>query len=108
MHRWIRTVRLEELADDRGTEVVAEGRMLAIFRAEGQPYVLDGLCCHQGGPLGKAPLCGFVATCPWHGWQYDVRTGRHTAISSVVQPSFPSRVVDGWVEVEISDEESGK
>lgn len=104
MGRWIRTVRLEDLSDERGTEAVAEGRLFAIFRVEGQPYALDALCCHQGGPLGKASICGFTATCPWHGWQYDVRTGRHVAIPTVVQPSFPTRVVDGWVEVELSDD----
>lgn len=104
MPHWIRVARFDELSDERGTEVVAGGRILAVFRADGLPYVLDGLCCHQGGPLGKAPLCGFVATCPWHGWQYDVRTGRHTVISTVVQPSFPCRVVEGWVEVEVPED----
>ena len=106
MSRWIRAVRLDDLSESRGTEVVREGRLFAIFRVGDEAYALDALCCHQGGPLGKAPLCGFVATCPWHGWQYDVRTGRHQVIPAVVQPSFPARVVEGWVEVEVPDEGS--
>ena len=101
MARWIRTVRLEELTDDRGTEVVAEGRMFAIFRAEGEPYVLDGLCCHQGGPLGKAPLCGFVATCPWHGWQYDVRTGENEFDRALALETFAVVVEDGEIKVAV-------
>jgi len=29
-----------------------------------------------GGPLGDGPLEGKIVTCPWHGWQYDVTTGK--------------------------------
>ncbi len=57
-------------------EVQVEGKALALANVEGQFHAIDGVCIHRGGPLGDGVLEGAVVTCPWHGWQYDVRTGR--------------------------------
>jgi hypothetical protein len=31
---------------------------------------------HREGPLANGRLDGHVVACPWHGWTFDVRTGR--------------------------------
>ncbi len=33
-------------------------------------------CLHRGGPVATGSLDGDVLTCPWHGFQYDVTTGK--------------------------------
>jgi len=48
----------------------------AVFNLDGTFYVLDNACVHRGGPLGESDLDGDIITCPWHGWQYHVKTGR--------------------------------
>jgi nitrite reductase/ring-hydroxylating ferredoxin subunit len=35
------------------------------------------VCPHLGGPLEGAPLADGCITCPWHGYRFDVRTGRN-------------------------------
>jgi nitrite reductase (NADH) small subunit len=57
-------------------EVQVEGKAVALANVDGQFHAIDGVCIHRGGPLGDGVLEGAVVTCPWHGWQYDVRTGR--------------------------------
>jgi len=57
-------------------EVQVEGKAVALANVAGQFHAIDGVCIHRGGPLGDGVLEGAVVTCPWHGWQYDVRTGR--------------------------------
>ena len=100
----MRVASVEDCPPGEAREFVADGRMVALFHAEGQIYALDGVCPHQGGPLGKGRLTGCTITCPWHGWQYDVRTGRHLVSESVVQPRFEVKVADGDVFVELDDE----
>ena len=56
--------------------IVVAGRPLALFNVDGTFYALDNTCLHRGGPVGEGFLDGAVETCPWHGWQYDVRTGQ--------------------------------
>ncbi len=55
--------------------VIVAGRPVALFNVGGTFFATDNSCLHRGGPLGEGTLDGEVATCPWHGWQYDVKTG---------------------------------
>jgi nitrite reductase/ring-hydroxylating ferredoxin subunit len=52
---------------------------IAIFNVEGAIHAVHNVCKHRGGPLGEGVLTGSTVRCPWHGWSYDVRTGRHLA-----------------------------
>jgi nitrite reductase/ring-hydroxylating ferredoxin subunit len=72
--------------------VEAKGRKLVIFNLSGEFFAVSDRCPHQGGPLSKGKLTGFVSSsepgqycysrkgevirCPWHSWEYDVRTGK--------------------------------
>jgi len=45
---------------------------------DGAPAQFATVCPHLGGPLDDAPVDGGCVTCPWHGYRFDVRTGRST------------------------------
>lgn len=92
MAHWVRVADLAECPPGSSREVVAAGRVVALFNVEGEIFALDGVCSHQGGPLGSGCLEGHVVTCPWHGWQYDIRDGQHQFSASVKQPRFDVRV----------------
>ena len=97
-------VRLAAVADvPPGTaqEIVAGGRIVALYNVDGSFYALDGVCPHAGGPLGKGSLNGNVVTCPWHGWQFDVTQGRHCLTETIVQSSFPVMVEGDEVFIEL-------
>ena len=102
MPNWVRIAAEEQIAPGSCGEFVAGDRIVALFNVHGQFYALDGICPHQGGPLGKGELAGCIVTCPWHGFQFDVTTGRHQTSNSLRQPSFPVKVEDSgvWVDVE--------
>ncbi len=82
-------------------EVVADGRIFAVFNVDGVFYVLDGICPHAGGPLGKGTLGGNIVTCPWHGWQFDVSTGQHCLNQRLHQTRYEARIESGKVVAEI-------
>jgi nitrite reductase (NADH) small subunit len=104
MMNWHRVASVEDCPPGCALELVAGDRIVALFHADGQFYALDGVCPHQGGPLGKGALHGCVVTCPWHGWQFDVRTGQHLTNRSVRHDSFPVKVEAGEVFVGIERE----
>ena len=52
------------------------GKAIALSNIGGQFHAMSNTCLHRGGPLADGPLEGSVVTCPWHGWQYDVTTGK--------------------------------
>lgn len=93
--------RASEIPAGEGREYVVAGRIVALFHADGEFHAMDGICPHAGGPLANGQLCGKVVTCPWHGWQFDVTSGRHCLNAHLVHPSFAVDVIDGevWVDV---------
>jgi 3-phenylpropionate/trans-cinnamate dioxygenase ferredoxin subunit len=68
------------------------GRSIGVFNIAGNFYALRNHCPHQGGPLCEGKLSGLVQAarpgayeysrpeeilrCPWHGWEYDIKTGQ--------------------------------
>ena len=99
MPDWIPIAEASECLPGTSSERVADGRMVAIANVDGTLHAIDGLCPHQGGPLGTGQLCGTVLTCPWHGWQFDVTTGRHRVSATVRQAVHDVREREGRIEV---------
>ena len=101
MSNWIRVSSTLELTPGSNCELVVEDRIVAIFNVDGDFYALDGVCPHQGGPLGKGALSGCIVTCPWHGWQFDVRSGQHQASASLQHTTFPVKVEGAEIFVDV-------
>lgn len=57
-------------------EVSVQGKAYAISNVGGNLYATDGRCGHAGGMLSHGHLVGIVVTCPNHGAQYDITTGK--------------------------------
>jgi nitrite reductase/ring-hydroxylating ferredoxin subunit len=70
-------------------ELQVDGKAIALANVGGQFYAINGICLHRGGPLGDGPLEGKIVTCPWHGWQYDVTTGKVAQNPSVGVDCYP-------------------
>jgi nitrite reductase (NADH) small subunit len=64
-------------------------------------YALQGHCLHLQGPLGHGRLDGCVLTCPWHGWQYDVRTGQNEFDLAIQLQTYDVQVENGEVRVRV-------
>ena len=101
MPNWIRVASHDECPPGEGREYVVEERIVALFNVDGELYALDGICPHQGGPLGKGDLAGCIVTCPWHGFQFDVRDGQHQTSKQLRQPVLEVKVEDGDVYVDL-------
>lgn len=93
----IALIAASEIASGTGREVVAEGRIFAVYRQDEEFHVLDGICPHAGGPLGKGTLQSGIVTCPWHGWQFDVETGQHCLSSEICAARWPATVENGMI-----------
>jgi nitrite reductase (NADH) small subunit/3-phenylpropionate/trans-cinnamate dioxygenase ferredoxin subunit len=66
---------VSDVAPGTAKLVAVDGKEIALFNVDGTFYALDNECPHRGGPLGEGDLEGCIVTCPWHAWQYDVRSG---------------------------------
>jgi nitrite reductase (NADH) small subunit len=85
-----------DLKPGETTSVTIKGRAIVLANVGGKLYATSAVCAHQGGPVDRGRLFddfqarvdssgkveeylaskGTVIACPWHGWEYDIRTGR--------------------------------
>jgi nitrite reductase/ring-hydroxylating ferredoxin subunit len=87
-----------------GHFVKVEGRHVALFRLDDGFHAIDNLCLHQAGPLCEGDIDAHdEVTCPWHGWSYDIRSGRLAQDPAMRVSRHDVRVVDGDVQVRLSD-----
>ena len=84
--------RVGELTPGGRKIVEVEGRSIGVFNVDGDYYALRNMCPHQGAPLCLGDVTGTAAPsrpgeyiwerdgeilrCPWHGWEFDIKTGR--------------------------------
>lgn len=48
---------------------------VAIFNIDGKLYATQNKCTHMGGPLCEGAIWNDTVSCPWHGSEFNVRTG---------------------------------
>ena len=106
--------RASELPPGQPKIVEVERRSIGIFNVHGRFYALRNRCPHQAAPLCLGAIKGMtlpgkpgeyvwaregeILRCPWHGWEFDITTGR-----SIVNP-HRTRVKTYEVTVEPDDE----
>lgn len=100
--RFVRVAGAADVPPGTGAVVHADGRAIALFNVDGSFYAIDNTCLHRGGPVGEGDLEGVIVTCPWHGFQYDVTTGRNVFDPDVGLESFPIRITEGDVYVGVT------
>ena len=83
---------VDEIPPGQRKIVEVDGRSIGVFNVGGEFFALLNRCPHQGGPLCSGRLSGFLRStepgqyiysrpgeilrCPWHGWEFDIRTGQ--------------------------------
>jgi nitrite reductase (NADH) small subunit len=83
---------VKELPAGLSTIVTLEGRSIGVFHVNEQFYALRNTCPHQGAPLCVGTVTGMtlpsnpgeyvygrdgeIVRCPWHGWEFDITTGK--------------------------------
>ena len=70
-----RVASVEYLPQNGGIAVDVGEKRIALFRYQGEVFALDETCPHRGGPLHEGSLDRGVVLCPWHQWQFDLKTG---------------------------------
>jgi 3-phenylpropionate/trans-cinnamate dioxygenase ferredoxin subunit len=97
MAELIKVANKQDVAPGSSVGVEVHGKQVVVFNVDGTFYALGGRCTHRGGPLSEGELEGTTVTCPWHGAQFDLKTG------SALTPPAPEGVPSYKVVIEGDD-----
>lgn len=107
----------ERLVIDVGTITIG------LFRLDGKVFAYENTCPHQGGPVCQGTIlprviekldesrasAGFAfdsiarhIVCPWHGFEFDIRTGLHAGSSGVRLKAVAVEEANGEIHVRLS------
>jgi nitrite reductase (NADH) small subunit len=86
---FVRAMKIGEVPPGMVRELQLDGKVIALSNVGGKLYAINNVCLHRGGPLGEGELSGQVVTCPWHGWQYDVTSGKLVTNPAVGVETYP-------------------
>ena len=101
MAEFVKVASRSELPGEGEAKEFALGaRVICIACLNGEYAALDNVCCHQGGPLGQGMVEDGYLVCPWHGWQFDLKTGVPLQNSSDKVDLYPIKIVGEDVLVE--------
>ena len=100
---FVTVARVEEIPPGTIHGVKAGEAEIALAHCNGGFYAVQGHCLHLQGPLGEGRLEGCVLTCPWHGWQYDVRTGQNEFDLAIQLHTYDVQVEDGEIRVGLQE-----
>lgn len=94
---WERLGKLDDFPEGRGHSVIVRGESLAVFRQGSRVRVLRDRCAHMGAPLSAGCVEGERVRCSWHGWTFDLESGRSDRRSGAAVRVYEVSVRDDGV-----------
>ena len=84
-------------AADEAKEFPCGAKTICVANFNGNYSAMDNVCLHRGGPLGQGMIEGGKVVCPWHGWQWDLKTGEAAQNPSAKVAVYPLKIENGDV-----------
>jgi nitrite reductase/ring-hydroxylating ferredoxin subunit len=110
---------------DPGRKVIGfEGFEVAVFKLDGEFFAYLNQCPHMGGPACQGKMIAKVeeiiaedrtsrgmafsktrlhVVCPWHGFEFDIRTGVHPGNPRARLRKIDVAISDGEVMIKVPD-----
>lgn len=116
MESLTRVASTDEVQSGERMLVDISGREIAVFNVDGEFYALANYCVHQGGPICEGQISGALleedgeliwdredefVSCPWHGWEFEIESGKHITNEEYRLPRYDVVVRDGDIYVDI-------
>lgn len=113
---------VDDFDDDTRMKVRVGGTDIVVLQWKGEFHAFQNRCLHQGGPVGEGIIIGCVKAildddqrylgerfdddephlvCPWHGWEYDLRSGEFAGDRSMGVRKYEVFVENGEVYVRV-------
>jgi nitrite reductase (NADH) small subunit len=115
---WVAVAQVDQVPPGAKMIVDVGGMEIGVFNIDGSFFALENVCPHQGGPLCEGDLFRHldaevtpehrirrffrseehhIVACPWHGYEFDVRTGDCLVNPAYSAATLPAKVVGSEV-----------
>lgn len=95
------TTQPELPAVNQAKEFHVGDKEICVANVNGTCSAMENICLHQGAPLGQGVILDGKLVCPWHGWEWDPKTGKAVHVPSAKVSVYPLKIENGDVMIEI-------
>lgn len=74
--KWVEVAKAAEIKENEIKTVQIGTKRIALTKTSEGYFAVDARCPHQGGPLGEGDICEGRIRCPWHGYKFDLKSGK--------------------------------
>jgi nitrite reductase (NADH) small subunit len=99
MSDYISVTTVKDMQGSMGKCIDINGVKIALFKVGEEYFAIDNTCPHRDGPLADGFLQDDVVSCPWHGWQFNVKTGESIGASPSKLNTYPVKVEGDEIQV---------
>jgi nitrite reductase/ring-hydroxylating ferredoxin subunit len=92
---------VDEIPEGERKIIQMNGLSIGVFHHKGNWYALRNSCLHRGGPVATGKLVDDQIICPWHGFTYEVTTGKLVTDPSARLEMYPVFIENGKVNVRV-------
>ncbi len=97
---FVRFASLNEVQPGQRKSLRLGMRRIVVFNVAGSLFAIEDACAHMKAPLSGGRLRGTELTCSWHGWVYDITSGRRTGRDHGCVRTYPTRIEAGDIFVD--------
>ncbi len=101
--------KVDDIPEGQGRAFPVDGRMVAIFRVDGEFFAINDTCPHMGASLAEGDVEGTAVWCPWHAWRFCVKDGTwlDNPKAQLRTDCYPLRVQDSEIQIQLPDPPAG-
>lgn len=112
---WENVANKESLKEGEWTIVEVRRRSIGLYLEDGKVHAILNYCPHAGAPICRGKVTGRVVCdehgpgyeklstvrCPWHHWEFDLKTGCPVIEMKGRLKVYPTKVEQGkvWIQV---------
>lgn len=101
MNEFTTVAKVGAIPEGKGITCIVDGKMIAVFHADGKYWAIDDLCPHMGASLGAGEVYDGVVACPWHAWRFRVCDGTWCDNPKLKVSTYEVRVVGEDIQVRV-------
>lgn len=73
------------------------GDEILLIQCGDEIFAIDSVCPHMGAPLQEGKVENKCLTCPWHGWEFKVETGKCITSPGENLKRYPLKIIEGRI-----------
>ena len=102
MAKFVKVGTVGDLAEGEVRVVQVNGLRIALFHVCGRYYALEAACPHEGEPLADGVVEGCRVLCPWHGYNFDLKTGKCDQDPDLRALTYPVKLQRSDILIEVA------